>query len=56
MEERLQSIAELKQFATPVQSSSSGVATTAVPRMSSKGNAKVIYTIRIPMSCPPPAM
>ena len=42
MEERLQSITEMRQFNTPVQSSSSGVTTTAVPRLSSKGNAKVI--------------
>ena len=47
MEERLQSMAEIRQFTTPVQSSSSGVATTTVPRMSSKGNAKVNYTVCI---------
>ena len=43
MEERLQSVAEMRQ-STPVQSSSSGVpptATTTVPRVSSKGNTKV---------------
>ncbi|XP_065889212.1 kinesin-like protein KIF9 isoform X2 [Dysidea avara] len=42
MEERLQSVAEMRQ-STPVQSSSSGVpptATTTVPRVSSKGNTK----------------
>ena len=42
LEERLQSMAEMRQF-TPVQSSSSGVATTNVPRASSKGNAKVTH-------------
>ena len=49
MEERLQSIAELRQFTTPVQSSLSGVATTAVPRVSSKGNAKVICYTYVPL-------
>ena len=44
MEERLQSMAEMRQF-TPVQSSSSGVATTTVGRASSKGNVKVSYAI-----------
>ena len=41
MEDRLQS---MTQYSVPVQSSSSGVTTTTVPRASSKGsNAKVIY-------------
>ena len=41
MEDRLQS---MTQYSVPVQSSSSGVTTTTVPRASSKGNnTKVIY-------------
>jgi len=49
MEERLQSMAEMRQFTTPMQSSSSGVTTTTVPRMSSKGNTKVtlLCTLKI---------
>ena len=49
MEERLQSMAEMRQ-STPVQSSSSGApptSTTAVPRVSSKSNTKVSISVCI---------